>query len=166
MDGRGPRLHGRALDSAAAMARERKRQRMGRTVRAALLLTESPRPPTGTRLRTRALALGTTALAAGLFVATGATVAYAATRPAITSWSPGSISTAQNQTIAFNGSGFGTGGPSGFTGDSSIFEFQDLTQGWNAGDADTSNTITVQFGTWSDQRGYRCRGDLSPTDRV
>jgi hypothetical protein len=97
------------LDSAAAMARERKRQRMGRTVGAALLLTESPRPPTGTRLRTRALALSIVALAAGLFVATGATVAYAATHPAITSWSPGSISTAQNQTIAFNGSGFGTG---------------------------------------------------------
>jgi hypothetical protein len=103
-------------------------------------------------MRARALAVaGTlTALVTGLVVATGAATAYADTRPAITSWSPGAISIAQNQTITFNGSGFGTGGPAGFTGDSSIFEFQDTTQGWNAGDSNISTTITVQFGTWSD----------------
>ena len=114
--------------------------------------TRRLRPPTGGRLRTRALAAAVVALAAGLFVATGATAAHAATRPAITSWSPDPISISGDQTIAFNGSGFGTGGPSGFTGDSGIFEFQDLTQGWNAGDANTSNTVTVQFGTWSDTK--------------
>jgi hypothetical protein len=81
-----------------------------------------------------------------------AQAAVSSVRPAVTAWSPGAISTAQNQTITFNGSGFGTGGPAGFTGNSGIFEFQDLTQGWNAGDSNISTTVTVQFGTWADNR--------------
>ncbi len=100
-------------------------------------------------VRTVALAGGLVALVTG-FLVTGLTAAYADTRPAITSWSPNPISISEDQTITFNGSGFGTGGPAGFTGDSSIFEFQDLTQGWNAGDSNISTTITVKFGTWSD----------------
>ena len=109
------------------------------------------RTPFG-RLRPTAVAATLVALVGGLLVTATGTAAYADARPAITSWSPGAISIAQNQTITFNGSGFGTGGPAGFTGDSAVFEFQDVTQGWNAGDSNISTSVTVQFASWTDTK--------------
>jgi hypothetical protein len=67
----------------------------------------------------------------------------------ITSISP--VSAAQTQQITIGGYGFGTHQP--FSGDSRVFQFSDITSGWNAGNdrwCCGGDWITVNVTKWTD----------------